>query len=217
MIVFEMSATTKSLSSSQVAKRYDISRTTAWAFMHRIRTAMQSSQKHPIDGEVQVDEFVFGGKENLKQGRSRDVKKKKIVGAVALTEKGKISRAYFMKIDDYSSHSLRGIFEKHISRDAKVLTDKWSGYKPLQKEFNIVDRHSDKGNSMKQFHTVVHQIKAWLRSVYSWVHEEHIQKYLDEYSYRINRSIYKQTIFHGLIERMIYSSPITYQTIKISN
>ena len=72
-----------------------------------------------------------------------------------------------MKIDDYSSRSLRGIFDKHISHDAKVLTDKWSGYKPLQKEFNIVDKYSYKGNSMKQFHNIVHQIKAWLRSVYS--------------------------------------------------
>ena len=217
MIVFEMSATTKSLSASQIAKRYGISRTTAWAFIHRVRTAMQSSQKQLIEGEVQVDEFVFGGKENLKQGRSSDVKKKKIVGALSLTGNGKISRGYFMKIDDYSSRSLRRIFDKHISHDAKVLTDKWSGYKPLQKEFNIVDKYSDKGNSMKQFHNIVHQIKAWLRSVYSWVHEEHIQKYLDEYSYRLNRSIYKQTIFHKLIERMISSNPITYQMIKISN
>jgi hypothetical protein len=33
--------------------------------------------KHPQVGEVQVDEFVFGGKESLKQGRSKDVMKKK--------------------------------------------------------------------------------------------------------------------------------------------
>jgi hypothetical protein len=76
-IIFEMSATTKGLSSSQVAKRYGISRTTAWAFMHRVRTSMQSSKKFPIVGDVQVDEFVFGGKESLKQGRSKDVKRKR--------------------------------------------------------------------------------------------------------------------------------------------
>jgi len=45
--------------------------------MHKIRKAMESSGNHPIDGEVQVDEFVFGGKETLKQGRSNDSKKKK--------------------------------------------------------------------------------------------------------------------------------------------
>lgn len=61
-IIFEMSATTKGLSASQIARRYGISRTTAWAFMHRVRTAMQSSKNHPIVGDVQVDEFVLAGK-----------------------------------------------------------------------------------------------------------------------------------------------------------
>ncbi len=70
---------------------------------------------------------------------------------------------------------------------------------------------------MKQMHTVIHQLKSWLRSIYSWVHEEHIEKYLDEYSFRINRSIFKQTIFDMLIQRMVSGKPITYQMIIISN
>jgi len=215
-IVFEMSATTKGLSSSQMAKRYGISRTTAWSFMHKVRSAMKSSKSYPLDGDVQVDEFVFGGKENLKQGRSTDSKKKKIIGAVELTDEGKVKRVYFNKINDYSSESLSRIFDDHISEKAHVLTDKWTGYIPISKRFNIEQKYSDKGGSMKQMHTIIHQLKSWLRSTYSWVHEEHIEKYLDEFSYRINRSIYKQTIFHNLISRMLNAQPITYQMIKIS-
>ncbi len=215
-IVFEMSATTKGLSASQVARRYEISRTTAWSFMHKVRKAMKSNKTQPLTGDVQVDEFVFGGKESLKQGRSTDSKKKKIVGAVELTDEGKVKRAYFNKISDYSSKSLRGIFDDHISEEAHVLTDKWTGYVPLSKKFNIEQRYSDKGGSMKQMHTIIHQLKSWLRSTYSWVHEGHIEKYLDEFSFRINRSIYKQTIFHSLILRMVKADPITYQMIKIS-
>ena len=40
---------------------------------------MKSSESQPMTGDVIVDEFVFGGRENLKQGRSTDSKKKKIV------------------------------------------------------------------------------------------------------------------------------------------
>jgi len=80
-IVFEMSATTKSLSSSQMAKRYSISRPTAWLFMHKVRLAMKSSESNPIVGTVYVDEFVYGGKEDLKQVKSNDSKKKKILAA----------------------------------------------------------------------------------------------------------------------------------------
>jgi len=215
-IMFEMTATTKGISASQAAKRYGISRTTAWAFMHRVRSSMQSSKKYPIVGDVQVDEFVFGGKETLKQGRSKDSKKKKIVGAVELSEKGKVKRVYFNKIDDYSSKSLSCIFEKHISIDAHVLTDKWTGYVPLSKRFKIEQKYSEKGGSMKQMHTIIHQLKSWLRSTYSWVHQDHIEKYLDEFSFRINRSIFKQTIFHTLIAKMLMAKPLTYQMIKIS-
>ena len=217
MIVFEMSATTKGLSSSQLSKRYGISRQTAWAFTHRVRIAMESSGDYPMKGEVQVDEFVFGGKETLKQGRSKDTKKKKLVGAVELTNEGKVKRVYFNKIEDYSSKSLSKIFDEHISLDARVSTDKWTGYIPLGKRFNIDQKYADKGSSMKQMHTIIHQVKAWLRSVFSWVHQGHIEKYLAEFSFRINRSIYKQTIFHKLIERMIGANPTTYQMIKISN
>lgn len=216
-IVFEMSATTKGLSSSQVAKRYEISRTTAWTFMHKVRIAMKSSKSQSLTGEVQVDEFVFGGKESLKQGRSTDSKKKKIVGALELTPIGKVKRVYFNKISDYSSKSLSIIFDNYISIKANVKTDKWSGYVPIAKNYNIEQKYSDKGASMKQMHTIIHQLKSWLRSTYSWIHEEHIEKYLDEYSFRINRSIYKQTIFHNLISRMLNAQPVTYQMIKISN
>lgn len=215
-IMFEMTATTKGISASQAARRYGISRTTAWAFMQRVRSAMQSSKKYPIVGDVQVNESVFGGKETLKQGRSNDSKKKKIVGAVELSEKGKVKRVYFNKIDDYSSKSLSCIFEKHISIDAHVLTDKWTGYAPLSKRYKIEQKYSEKGGSMKQMHTVIHQLKSWLRSTYSWVHQDHIEKYLDEFSFRINRSIFKQTIFHTLTARMLMAKPLTYQMIKIS-
>lgn len=216
-IVFEFTATTKGLSSSQVAKRYGISRTTAWAFAHRIRKAMESSKNYPMNGEVHVDEFVFGGKENLKQGRSFDSKKKKLVGAVELSDNNKVKRVYIEKIDDYSSKSLQKIFHDHISKEANVKTDKWSGYIPLKTDYNITQELSDNGASMMQLHTIIHQVKSWLRSVYSWVDSEHIEKYLDEFSYRINRSQHKETIFDNLISRMIKAKPLIYKEIIISN
>ncbi len=65
--------------------------------------------------------------------------------------------------------------------------------------------------------TIVHQVKAWLRSVYSYMNEAHIEKYLDEFSFRINRSIHRQTIFHTVIKRLMKSEHIGYKQIKISN
>ena len=215
-IVFEMSACTKSTSASQMARRLNISRPTAWLFMHKVRLAMSSSEQHPIAGDVLVDEFVYGGKEDLKQGRSNDSKKKKVVLAVEKDDKKGIKRAYFKTIDNYSSEELSKIFVSHIDTKANVTTDKWTGYKPLKKKYNINQLKSN-ASDFFEINTIVHQVKAGLRSVYSWMDDRHFQKYLDEYSYRLNRSIHKQTIFDNLINRMIKHENIDYQKIKISN
>ena len=51
-ICFEMTTTTKGLSASQVARRYDISRQTAHYFMHKVREAMKSSESHKMNDSV---------------------------------------------------------------------------------------------------------------------------------------------------------------------
>ena len=177
---------------------------------------MKSSESYPMEGKVMVDEFVFGGKEDLKQGRSNDSKKKKIVAAVEIDDSG-IKRAYFKKIEDYSAASLETIFDAHISTQANVQTDQWTGYKPLKNSYNITATKSNKGYTFFEMNTIVHQVKSWLRSTFSWMHAGHIEKYLDEYSYRLNRSIYKDNIFDNLIQRMIKTQHIGFKQIKISN
>lgn len=113
---------------------------------------MKSSELNPIVGTVYVDEFVYGGKEDLKQGRSNNSKKKKIVAAVEIDDKGGVKRAYFKRIDDYSSDELGKIFHSYISTEAKVKTDKWTGYKPLRNEYNIEQIKSNKSFFRDEYH-----------------------------------------------------------------
>jgi hypothetical protein len=64
-----------------------------------------------------------------------------------------------------------------------------------------------------EINTIIHQVNAWLRSTFSWTHEEYIEKYLDEYSYKSNS---KQTIFEKLNKRMVITKPLTYSQIIVS-
>ena len=61
----------------QMSVRYGVQENTARLIMLKLREAMKSSGNNPIDGIVHVDEFVVGGHEESKQGRSYDSKKKK--------------------------------------------------------------------------------------------------------------------------------------------
>jgi transposase-like protein len=210
---FEMATTAKSLSASQMSVRYGVRENTARLFMHKVREAMKSSQNTPMDGTVHIDEFVVGGKENDKPGRSYDSKKKKSVCAVQLTEDGKVKRFYALKIKDFSSKSLQKMFDKHISKKAQVVTDQWKGYRPMMKDYNIEQIPSDNGFNFKALNTMIHQVKSWLRTTYSWVSEKNIDRYFNEFCYRINRSQSKETIFNNLIKRMVEADNITYQQI----
>lgn len=212
-ICFEMSTSTKSLSASYMSVRYGVSENTARLFMHKVREAMKSSGNNPIDGIVHIDEFVVGGKETGKQGRSYSAKKKKASCAVELTKDGKVKRFYALKITDFSSKSLKVIFEKHISKQAKVTTDEWRGYRPIAKEYEIEQIVSLAGMNFKALHTVIHQVKSWIRTTYSWVSHKHINRYFDEFCYRINRSQTKDTIFNNLIERMVCADKVYHSQI----
>ena len=213
MIAFEMSASTRGLSASQIARRYEISRTTAWYFMHKVREAMHSSGRYPITGQVYVDEFVVGGKEKDMAGRSYHTKKKKVICAVESDGK-KVKRMYALQIDDYSSKSLEAIFRQHISKNAQVITDGWKGYRPLKTKWQIQEEDGKNLWVFNAIHTMIHQLKTTLRTTYSYVSKKHTDRYLDEYCYRINRSIYKDDIFHGLISRMTQSPPVFWRNIS---
>ena len=90
-----------------------------------------------------------------------------------LLTQGKVKRFYALKIPDYSSKSLRTIFDKHISKTAQVTTDQWKGYKPI-KDFNITQISSNDGKNFPTLHKVIHQVKSWIRGIYSWVSEFNI-------------------------------------------
>jgi hypothetical protein len=188
--------------------RYGVTEKTARMFMMKIREAMSSSGNNPMDGIVHVDEFVVGGKEDGKTGRSYDTKKKKAVTAVQLTEDGKVKRMYAMRIDDFSAESLQYIFVNHISRDAKVTTDKWRGYRPISKAYDIEQIESNGGLNFKALHTMIHQVKSWIRTTYSWVSEFNINRYFNEFCFRINRSQSKDSIFNNLVNKMVEADSI---------
>lgn len=212
-ICFEMSTSTKSLSASYIAVRLSITEKTARLFMHKVREAMKSSEQNFMDGNIQVDEFVVGGKEEGKVGRSYDSKKKKVIIALQLTDYGNVRRIYSMKIDNFSSKELKKIFDKHIDKKAEITTDLWKGYRPIAAQYNINQIESNNGKNFKILHIMIHKIKSWLRATYSWVSEHNINRYLNEFCYRINRSQSKQTIFNNLIVRMVKADNIYHSQI----
>jgi hypothetical protein len=54
-MLYEISTSKKGASSVWLAERFGVQQNTAWLFRQKVQKAMESSQNHPLDGEVHVD------------------------------------------------------------------------------------------------------------------------------------------------------------------
>jgi len=90
----------------------------------------------------------------------------------------------------------------------------WKEYKPIAKAYNITQMESNNGLIFKALHTMIHQIKSWIRTTYSWVSDFHLDRYFNEFCFRINRSQNKETIFNNLITKMVNKDKV-YQKYLI--
>ena len=205
-IIFKICTKRKGMSSTELSNEFDLRQKTCWAFKRKIQQAMCSSKLHKIEGLVHVDEFYIGQYEESKVGRSADSKKRLVIVALEILEKG-VGRAYAQVIKSASAKEFRPFFEAYISKDAKITTDEWRGYLPLKKDYPfLIQKPSKKGANFKELHIHIMNIQGWLRGIHHHCSEEHLQGYLDEYHFRYNRRAFMGTIFNTTLKKMIFKS-----------
>lgn len=206
-IAFKISTKKKGMSSLELSKEFDLRQKTCWEFKWKIQQAMASSFQYPLEGLVHVDEFMIGGSEEQKRGRTKG-SKKLIVLALEIVGTG-VGRAYAEVIENASSKELGGFLKKYVSQDAKIISDEWRGYIPLKAEFKKLEQVvSDDGKNFKDVHIHIMNIKGWVRGIHHHCSKERMQGYLNEYHFRFNRRQNMGTTFDSLIKRMIINEPM---------
>jgi len=206
-IAFKISTKKKGMSSEELSEEFELRQMTCWEFKWKVQQAMQSSGRYPLQGVVHVDEFYVGGEEEGgKRGRGKGNKRLVIIALEIVS--GGFGRAYATVIKDASSDSFKPFFEKYIDKDADVVTDEWTGYKPLKLIYKKMRQiPSNNGKSFPELHIHIMNIKSWLRGIHHHCSEERLQGYLDEYHFRYNRRNNMDSIFDVLIHRMVMHEP----------
>ena len=103
-IAFKISTKKKGMSSIELSNEFELRQKTCWGFKQKIQQVMSSSLKSPLKGILHVDEFVIGGPEEGKKGRSKGAKKL-VVLALEIAEEG-FGRAYAKVIENSSANEL---------------------------------------------------------------------------------------------------------------
>ena len=210
-IVYYLSSTKKGMSSTELSRKLELRQKTCWLFKRKVMQAMKTSGRYPLKGTVEVDETVVGGQEEQVRGRAN--KKKRLV-VFAIERKGKgVSRMYGKVIPSAHAKNLGAFMQETIDTKANVRTDGWTGYTPLKSKFENLkqEKVAPKAKNFKEMHRIIMGFKGWLRGVHH--HARHLQAYVDEYSFRFNRSFMKEGVFQNLLDRMMRTDPCPYKTL----
>ncbi len=210
-IVYYVSTSKKGISSTELSRKLGLRQKTCWLFKQKVMVAMRSSGLHPMQGKVEVDETTVGGQEEGVVGR-RNGRKKLVVFAIERNGKG-VSRMYGRVIRNASAKELGGFMRRTIARTSDIKTDEWKGYQPLMADFKGLRQvpSGRKGENFPDLHRAIMGFKGWLRGMHH--HVAHLQAYIDEYTYRFNRSFMTKGLFDNLLNRMINTHPHPYKMI----
>jgi transposase-like protein len=185
--------------------------TTAWTWMQKFRRAMVRPNRDRLTGIVEVDETYVGGEE--KGGRGRYTQSKAIVAvAVEIVDERRLGRVRMRRVSDVSAASLEPFVSEVIASGSSVLTDGWSGYSGLVHlgyDHAVINQSASSDPAhvlMPGVHRVASQVKRWLLGTYQGaVSNEHLDYYLDEFTFRFNRrsSRSRGLLFHRLLEHSV--------------
>lgn len=189
----------------------------AWTMLHRFRVAMVRSEREPLLGEVEVDETFVGGVEHGGK-RGRGAKKCIVVIALEVKHPKGFGRMRMRHVSDASAASLVPFVRDVVASGSVLRTDGWRGYNPLPRygytRTKIV--LSDSGNpahvSMPGVHRVASLLKRWILGTHQGsVDPEHLQSYLEEFTFRFNRrsSRSRGLVFRRLLEQAVVTGPVT--------
>jgi transposase-like protein/ribosomal protein L37AE/L43A len=206
------------ISAKQLQRQLGLSRyETAWLILQKLRRAMVAPEREPLKREVEVDEFFLGGVEAGHKGRGPGAKK--TLCGVAIEVRGQGSgRVRFSTLEDASWRSLGSLVKTTTAVGTIVHTDGWKGYNGLRKAgFDHRPRSQRAGVGeephLPRAHRAISNLKAWLHGTHRGVSREHLQVYLDEFTFRHNRRGTPMAAFQTLLGLGGIHGPTTYDQI----
>ena len=194
---------------------------TAWAMLHRFRTAMIRPGRELLTGRAEVDETFLGGERPGVRGRGA-LGKTLVVIAVELHEPRGYGRARMSVIPNAEAKTLRKFLINTVEPGSTVVTDGWVSYPAACRDWFVHEPHpvAGSGRQANELLPAVHRVaslcKRWLLGTHQGgVEPDHLQSSLEEFCFRFNRrhSRARGLLFYRLMQHAADAPPLTYRQL----
>ncbi|KAA6334336.1 hypothetical protein EZS27_017321 [termite gut metagenome] len=200
--IYMASAHKKGISSHQLSRDLGVTQKTAWFMLMRIREAMKERNPQMLIGITQADETFVGGKnknrhadKKVELSQGRNVKDKTPV--FGLLNNGSVNTQVVV---DTKVFTLKPIIRKMVEKGSIIVTDEWGAYNGINSDFQheVVKHKESNYTTITSFHTngiegYWSQFKRAIYGIYHHVSPKHLQRYCNEFSYRFNTRVIKDT------------------------
>lgn len=222
LAIYLLAATKKTLSSAELARQLGIAPQTAWTMRRKIMHAMAKRENElTLLGLVEMDESYVGGKKPGKRGRGAEGKTPVAVMAER-SPSGGLSLAHMQVVERVDGPCLGEAALAAVAPGAVITTDGWGAYRRLS---SLGYHHApvvqgdpkNAGELLPWVHVVISNFKRWIADVFHGVSPKHLQSYLDEFCYRLNRRYARTDLFRRILNRCVrYTEPVTYAQLTAS-
>jgi transposase-like protein len=208
----------RGISAMRLQKELEVSYPTAWLMLQKIRKGMEDRESlYKLAGIVEVDESYFGGpSKGGKRGRGTD--KTPVQVAVSLDKQGHPLYAKMEIMKNIKSETLVEFAQHNIEDGSTINSDAYSSYKkafakskfphnPMKFEPKENPDHLD------WLHRIVGNAKAYILGTYHGLGAKHLQAYLSEFCFRLNRRTFGEKLFDRLLNACMSTTTITYREL----